>query len=81
MHVSHLVDDALKYTGQSDHRVGTATVRRLLLLLLDEYGVMVNLLNASGANMHQVLMLTENFGIERVNRLCTYETGRLLQDF
>ena len=30
---------------------------------------LVNPLNATGANMHQVLMLTENYGIERVNEV------------
>ena len=29
--------------------------------------VSVNTLNATGTNMHQILMLTENDGIERVN--------------
>ena len=28
-------------------------------------------LNATGANMHQILMLTEKYGIERVNCVCT----------
>ena len=30
----------------------------------------VNPLNATGANIHQVPMLTNNFGIERVNVFC-----------
>ena len=32
----------------------------------------VNPLNATGANMHQVLMVTENYGNERVKLISTF---------
>ena len=31
-----------------------------------KHTIALNPLNATGANMHQILMLTENYGIERV---------------
>ena len=39
----------------------TLTITRHVMLHL------INPLNATGANMHQVLMFIENYGIERVN--------------
>ena len=35
--------------------------------------ILINPLNAAGANRHQVNMLTKNYGIERVDSQCSSE--------